>query len=208
MVSNVLLGAIWTGVNGVRYTFPPRSSELAHLLIGTLNRDNSDHLEVGEEFMQRWRADDRSQGHFKVVDVGVGDSLILEVDVCPILPVGAAFGHQEEGSPASALTGSVLLGSSDPKSVSLARQQAYWDCNSADKPARIPAVGQPETVQGSLPDDPAAFELIIVPSQTPPSTSPVVGQPSRHSHTMGNHEQEYNYGTLRKKLFSCFCFQR
>lgn len=86
MVFTVLLSEIWTGVNGVRYNVPPKSAELAHLLVGTLMHDNPDRLDVGEQFIRRWRANDQSQGQFKVLDAGVGGLPILKVDVCPILP--------------------------------------------------------------------------------------------------------------------------
>jgi len=85
MVFAVLLSTSWLDMDGVEYKVPSKSWQLAHLLIGTLNRSNPDRFEIGEDLVKRFRADG-PKGPVRILGFGIGASENSFGDVRPILP--------------------------------------------------------------------------------------------------------------------------
>jgi hypothetical protein len=111
MALTIRLDRSWFGKNGLHYEVPATAYKLAHVLIGTVNGEYSNRLEIGEDMIKRWHAKDHSQGQIRAVKIGVGVAPNRSGGVRPILPPNRTSQIPHEHTAADELIVDILTSS-------------------------------------------------------------------------------------------------
>jgi len=214
MVFAVLLSTSWLGMDGVQYKVPSKAWQLAHLLIGTLNRGNPDRSEIGENLVKRFRADG-PRGPVRILGFGIGASENSFGDVRPILFKEYISGDLGHSVSAEELTMSPSL--PDTKPNQLPSKRCGPDCtlyrhvqdvvSSVKKVATTLTVSRIVNRRHSSTNDQVPSEPVTTTSKCV-HMSFAISQPRQQPHTTFYHNQDHDHGTIRQRLFGCFCFQQ